>query len=265
MLQLRQHLLGCSRCAQHVTQLRGGELPEVLRAHPAEDLLLYYVHDCIPEGPLGARLREEIAGHLQACEECRAQVAQVTLEVLQWTESQQKLAWVQHFVTGLGALAVQQQVLAQQAAARRAAVLRTQGRGVKRSGAGGELLAFVFDAAGKLVLDAAGQPCTVHFTVHEARIDPQRGLFLQLITRDEPYCYGEGRAYTIQVSLQHQGQSLSFPPTELRAGAANAPSPTGVATIRAKLGVEIAIQQLPVEALRLTVQRRGNTRGEGAL
>lgn len=249
--EFRVHLLGCLPCGQQVVQLRGG-LPEELREHPADELLRCYANNLIPAGPPGQQLKREIAQHLESCGDCREQVNQGTSNILYWADIQRTLEIVRQLVQGLVVLAIAQRRLLQQVEVSKVAQRRT-GRGIKLS-VGEKLFAFVFDEAGKLVLNAEGKPHTVEFTVLRAEIDKERGLFVQLSTADEPYCKQRDPTATVQISLQYETQRLSFPPVEIRAGEPRSPYPSGVATLWAKLKVGVDVRQIPIETLRVTVQ-----------
>lgn len=242
--EFRRHLLGCPTCAALVAQQR----------HPSEELLLCYVSNLIPTGPAGTLLRDRLAWHLQACAPCHMQVEQVTLEILQWTTLQQtleRIGWVQQLVSALASAA---QVVPRSTAAR--------GGARAALGIGEEVTALVFDKAGQLLVDAQGEPHTVRFEVLDAKIDRQRGLLVQLLTEEQAYCLPEKPVATVQVALHHHAQRLCFPPVPIRRGPRGTPRVSGVATLRAQLAVEMALDVIPTEAIRVTVQLSGDTKGE---
>lgn len=243
--QFQRHLLGCPTCAQHVARLRHTQ------PAPAE-VLLSHLHYVIPAGPAGAQLGERIARHLQACDACRAECAQV-VELLHWTDALHQawaqLAWVRQLVTGLSVLALTHQQRRHQAAARG----RDASKGQRRP-AGEEVTGVVLDAAGRLVVDATGAPRTVPFTVHRTFIDRQRRLAVELQTADTTYCQPGGPVYTVHGALPYEHQPLCFAPAAICPGDPASPYPSGVATVRAELGSLGEVHPLPLAALRLTIQ-----------
>lgn len=185
------------------------------------------------------RLRHTLQEHILGRE---------SLDILEWSERQPTSAqvkWVRHLVTQLLLTLTQPKAMERRVS-------------FGRSG-GSEITALVLDTAGQPVVDAAGYFCTVRFAVLRADIDRERGLFVQLATTEAPYCQPGGAVYTVQVALQHGAKCLRFPPVPLCPGEPNTPYPSGVATIRAKLGVAIAVPSIPLEALRLTVRPASST------
>ena len=244
--RIRAAILVDSACARRVARLAGGGLPDQHLDVIPDPLVLLYFADAIPTGPLGDHLRDEIAARFAG-----SAAAERILDVVDWStaeggaEQREWLRWI----------------LTEAAAGKTGVVVAPAGRGLGRAArkgaaraAGDHVRAWLVDADDKLVLDADGRPVPVAFTVLAAQVDPRRGLFVRLLTDDTRLLGVTDPTPQVRLNLRHEGRVVQFPPVELRWDEDGTPYPSGSATIRATLGVDMDVARLPGEAFIVTVK-----------
>lgn len=244
--QIHSAILTEPEVAQRVSRSMSGGLPEGFQEAFVDPWLLLYFADAIPPGPLGDRLREDIAARFSG----PGKTEQI-VEIIEWESvwrSQEERAWLQSFL--LAAMK-----------AGSLAVLPLDARGVARRARLGEqrpigenTKAVLLDAKGALILDEQGQPESAVLTIDEARIDRSRGLFVRLSTTDERLMGRQAPPATVRLSLRHENRFLQLSDVQLGEMEAGGPYKSRSATIRAEIDAGTSTSHIPAGAMVVAIQ-----------